>query len=206
MLTEICRQAEGNPIIAMSKIIREGGALRVGEYGESKVVRRDDVTDDDLAAADQAIVGTHAMRRVTNSEMRRARGIEGTDPVHGEKLVCRRNNYDTGLMNGELVTTRGSARESNKREHVWINVVSDEGAGADVEVNRRFFTEDETDADKRADENQFQFNYGVTCHSSQGSQWDNIIVLDESRTFRRDAARWLYTAVTRAKSKLTLAL
>ena len=29
MLTEICRQAEGNPIIAMSKIIREGKALQM---------------------------------------------------------------------------------------------------------------------------------------------------------------------------------
>ena len=105
--------------------------------------------------------------------MRRAHGIESADPVHGEKLVCRRNNYDTGLMNGELVTTRGDARKGSLVGHVRLNVVSEDGAVAAVEVNRKFFTEDETDADKRADENQFQFGYGVTCHSSQGSQWDN---------------------------------
>jgi len=41
-------------------------------------------------------------------------------------------------------------------------------------------------------------------HKSQGSQWDNVVVFDESRTFREDAAKHLYTAVTRAAEKVTV--
>ena len=46
------------------------------------------------------------------------------------------------------------------------------------------------------------WNYVITAHSSQGSQWDNVVVIDESPVFRKDANRWLYTAVTRAAESL----
>ncbi len=49
----------------------------------------------------------------------------------------------------------------------------------------------------------FEFAYAVTCHKAQGSEYDNIVVLDESRLFE-NAASWLYTAVTRAKKKLII--
>jgi hypothetical protein len=63
------------------------------------------------------------------------------------------------------------------------------------------------------------FAQAITCHKSQGSQWDNVLVVDESWIFARPAAqdahagrspvptrprpgtsgqRWLYTAITRA--------
>jgi UvrD-like helicase family protein len=37
---------------------------------------------------------------------------------------------------------------------------------------------------------------------SQGSQWPDIVVFDEAAAFREDAARWRYTAVTRAAERL----
>lgn len=49
----------------------------------------------------------------------------------------------------------------------------------------------------------FEFAYAVTCHKAQGSEYDFVIVFDESRIFD-DGARWLYTAVTRAKKKLVI--
>lgn len=48
------------------------------------------------------------------------------------------------------------------------------------------------------------FGYVVTCHNSQGSQWDTVYVFDESNTFQQDSTRWLYTAVTRAAKQLVL--
>jgi exodeoxyribonuclease V len=41
-------------------------------------------------------------------------------------------------------------------------------------------------------------------HKAQGSPWGSVIVLDESRAFRENRWRWLYTAVTRAQSRVTL--
>ena len=53
----------------------------------------------------------------------------------------------------------------------------------------------------------FDYAYAITCHKSQGSEWDNVCVLEESFPFdREEHARWLYTAVTRASEKLVLVL
>ena len=53
---------------------------------------------------------------------------------------------------------------------------------------------------------QVKFSYAITCHKSQGGQWNTIFVeqpyLPEGPN--RDYIRWLYTAVTRAKEKLYL--
>ena len=49
----------------------------------------------------------------------------------------------------------------------------------------------------------FEFAYAVTCHKAQGSEYDFVVVFDESRFFD-DGARWLYTAITRAKKRLVI--
>lgn len=50
----------------------------------------------------------------------------------------------------------------------------------------------------------FEFAYAITCHKAQGSEFDFVIVFDESRFFGEEAAKWLYTAVTRAKKRLII--
>ncbi len=50
----------------------------------------------------------------------------------------------------------------------------------------------------------FEFAYAVTCHKAQGSEFDFVIVFDESWAFGEEKSRWLYTAVTRAKEKLLI--
>ena len=49
---------------------------------------------------------------------------------------------------------------------------------------------------------EFAFGYAITCHKAQGSQWDNVLVLEERFPFgREEHARWLYTAVSRSSEK-----
>ena len=50
----------------------------------------------------------------------------------------------------------------------------------------------------------FEFAYAVTCHKAQGSEFDFVIVFDESWAFEEERHRWLYTAITRAKEKLLI--
>lgn len=50
----------------------------------------------------------------------------------------------------------------------------------------------------------FEFAYAITCHKAQGSEFDFVVVFDESRAFSSDASRWLYTAITRARKKLII--
>ena len=50
----------------------------------------------------------------------------------------------------------------------------------------------------------FEFAYAITCHKAQGSEFDFVVVFDESRAFGEESGRWLYTAITRAKDKLLI--
>ncbi len=50
----------------------------------------------------------------------------------------------------------------------------------------------------------FEFAYAITCHKAQGSEFDFVIVFDESWVFGEEKDRWLYTAITRAKTKLLI--
>lgn len=51
----------------------------------------------------------------------------------------------------------------------------------------------------------FTYGYAITCHKSQGSEWDKVLVLEESFPFdKNEHKRWLYTAATRASEKLVL--
>ena len=51
----------------------------------------------------------------------------------------------------------------------------------------------------------FTYAYAITCHKSQGSEWDNVLVIEESFPFDKDEhIKWLYTACTRAAKKLVI--
>jgi hypothetical protein len=45
------------------------------------------------------------------------------------------------------------------------------------------------------------YAYGITCHKSQGSEWNKLLVLEE---VHRDWTykRWVYTAITRAAQEV----
>lgn len=52
---------------------------------------------------------------------------------------------------------------------------------------------------------QFSYGYAITCHKSQGSEFDKVLVLEETFPFAKiEHARWLYTACTRASQRLVL--
>jgi ATP-dependent exoDNAse (exonuclease V) alpha subunit len=53
---------------------------------------------------------------------------------------------------------------------------------------------------------QVKFSYAITCHKSQGGQWNTVFIEQPylPNGIDRDYIRWLYTAMTRAKNKLYL--
>ena len=55
MLTEVHRQAEGDPIVRLSMIVREGGRLDYGVYGESAVISRDEIDPEERALMQRAL-------------------------------------------------------------------------------------------------------------------------------------------------------
>ena len=79
-------------------------------------------------------------------------------------------------------------------------------------TGEKFFTPKQEYLIRRNKENpdlpiEFNFGYAITGHRAQGSQWDKVLVLEESFPFDKiEHARWIYTTVTRAIEKLTLIL
>lgn len=209
MLTEIHRQAADNPIIRMSMDIRTGKGLRKGSYGDSRVIAKDKLTHQDLLDADQVIVGLNRTRRLYNLRIRALRGF-GTPnlPMQGEKLICLRNNRRKALLNGGMWEVDKPPKLKGDCIEMDLSSLDIVGRRSIVEVPLEFFVgeEDKIPHAKRRRLDEFDFGHCITGHKSQGSQWSNVLVYNENYCFREDAVKWLYTVVTRAADKLTLAL
>ena len=52
---------------------------------------------------------------------------------------------------------------------------------------------------------QLTYGYALTTHAAQGSEWDKVLVIEESFPFdKEEHKRWLYTAATRGSQRLVL--
>jgi exodeoxyribonuclease V len=207
MLTEVHRQAQDDPIVRLSMDVRAGKRLVPGAYGLTQVVRRDNLDPQRVLDADQILVGRNSTRRAYNARMRERRGFSEPLPASGDKLVCLRNNRRKGLFNGGLwiVKERGQTRS----KVITLRLTPDEMTSAKpvkVSVRQECFLgaieEIEWLQRKRYDE--FDYGYVLTVHKAQGSQWNDVVLFDESFAFPDNRERWLYTGVTRAAKRLTV--
>lgn len=215
MLTEVHRQAADNPIIRMSMDIREGKRLAPGQYGDSLVARRGDISKDRMGeivlSSDQLLCGLNRTRTVFNRRIRAMKELSGfVEPWHpciGDRLICLRNKRDKQLFNGSLWTVQG-IEEMGGRLDMVVGSLDERRDPVEIGVFEEYFngTEQRLTWQERRQSEEFTFGWAITCHKSQGSQWDSVVVFDESAAFRESRANWLYTAVTRAAEKVTVVI
>ncbi|MBN9076711.1 MAG: ATP-binding protein [Rhizobiales bacterium 65-79] len=209
LLTEIHRQARDNPIIRLALDVREGREFLKGDYGTAQVIGKEDVTQELVLSADQVLVGINRTRRRYNQRLRELKGFNAAYPQAGDKLVCLRNDPSKGLLNGSLWKVMTSSRETVKP---GINLLvspeeddPDRGV-AKIKLLKATFEDQETEipwqTKKRYDD--FDYGYALTVHKAQGSQWNDVVLFDESFAFKDTRQRWLYTAITRAAERLTV--
>jgi exodeoxyribonuclease-5 len=195
--------------VRLSVIVREGGRLETGTYGESRIVRRREIDADAVMKADQVLVGMNRTRRLYNTRIRELKGYRDPMPAVGEKLVCLRNDKTKGLLNGGTWTVKTLRPPLNGL--VRLDVVSDDdGRRRPVEVSvlKAFFegSEDALSLLERRESDEFTYGYALTVHKAQGSQWDDVVLFDESYAFREHRTRWLYTGLTRAAERILVVL
>ena len=217
MLNEIHRQAQDNPIILYSHLVRRGETMPYGDYGALKIIRKDD--DHYTCAEDrtaQIIVGMNKTRWEITNVLRRMAGITSNAPQMGEPLIMAKNSRDhTDLVNGTFLTSERDHNElESGRASVILSVKDDNGApyrltcyqGILEEHERRekqYASASKKDAFKaRMKQHHVDFGWVMTAHKAQGSSWPSVIVHDESWAFRDDAKNWHYTAATRAENEL----
>lgn len=232
-LRTIVRQQLDNPIIRLSQLAREGGYIPYGRFGDTVAVvgRRTLLGErrkNSLLHADQIICGINKTRAQINDEVRAYRGL-GELPQTGDKLICTQNNWET-FIDGELKFNLvngiiGKAYDTFYDVEKAIGFMQfmpdflDEycpeilpfDAGIFIDGNYRYKrndyfarTDEEGEATGAFTLNRFEYGYCISCHKAQGSEFDDVIVFDESYAFKEDKNRWLYTAITRAKKKLII--
>jgi len=119
--------------------------------------------------------------------------------------VCLKNKRDKNLFNGGLFEVLSVANDDNTSVMEVLSL--DE---ADNRVDIQVPTELFIPSDKKKNwydhlrYDEFTYGWALTVHKSQGSQWDNVTVFDESGSFKEHAAKHLYTAITRAAEKVTV--
>ena len=112
--------------------------------------------------------------------------------------------------------------EENLECIVLLDTLTSESPAMTYEEYKKLYDEvakDYSDIPKRAQRNkeikqnpyfnalQVKFAYAITCHKSQGGQWENVFVEQgyfTSDMLSKEYFRWLYTALTRTTKKLHL--
>lgn len=219
-LTEVHRQAADNPIIYLATMVRKGERPDYGDYGNGVLVippKKDDYTLD-LSRDCQVIVGTNKNRWKQTSRMRKEGGFLDSLPHKGEPLImCKNSRLYPELVNGTTVYAaedHGPAEEGMARflAHIYTETGTKLSMYAyqalfeqHVKRDPKYCTADKgVSFRSKLNDHHIDFGWAITCHKSQGSQWDEVIVHDDSGSFREDADKWLYTAITRAAERMIL--
>ncbi len=214
-LSEIHRQAADSPIIRLATAARLGEPIRPGDYGDGvRVLILNNKTQHAVYEPEtQAICGTHRVRWTICQRARRRLGFEGFLPVAGERIICTRNNHGEALFNGALGITMHDAVAAEEPGLVMMHVhLEDEDKARNGLLTHPWQFDQHFDEGTRKPDridkgvNEFDWAYAITCHKAQGSEWPHVTIVDDSRVFRKDSAKWLYTGLTRAQSGLTLLL
>lgn len=216
MLTEIHRQALDSPIIRMATTVREGKTLKHGDYGDGcAVVKWQDRPDvQQWMEADQVICGRNATRKTINRRFREVRGYKTDLPVAGERLVCLRNDYKIPggpLLNGTIWVAATDAVQVED-DKVTMTIRPEEG-GPEVPVDiwirslTGYLDKEDWPWNERKEAQEFTYGYALTCHKAQGSQYNSVVVIDQSGFLvnkARDDLKWKYTSLTRAVKKVVM--
>lgn len=204
-LTEIHRQALNNPILRYAADARAGRLIPIGDHGAARKMTREKWVEQWDYSEDQIIVGFNKTRNVINKVAREHYGY-GTLPGDGAKIICKENNPKYGVLNGEIYRVVGDITIVDAH-----SIIADIDNGIEITKDVVISTDLFTSIPKAAlnDAPSFDWGFAITGHASQGSEWDDVVVLDDGFGIgpyceAGTRARWLYTCATRSAKKLTI--
>lgn len=211
-LTKIHRQAENNPIIKLSMMAREGIAIPFGAFGPGVMKIQSNprkyVSGMENAQDVPLFLCGYNWTRVNVNKMIRARLGRKFFPEIGDRVVCLKNNRRAGIFNG----MSGEILRIDRGDKFTLraNIIMDDGSIYTGHILKQQFCAVETyrehdEVDLR-DVDLFDFGYCLTVHKAQGSEAPEVVIFEERFKSATDDGwqRWLYTAITRARERLTI--
>lgn len=215
-LTEIMRQSEQDPIVYLANRAIKGLPIHSGTYGNVLVIRDVDLIPEHFEYADCIICGMNKTRDAINDYMRKKKGFIGSPlPQYGERIICRKNNWNLGvdgisLCNG-LCGTVISPQEPSKivGRNYSLDFHPDlvNGVFKDLMIDMEYITsdyiirQDIKGREERWRGELFEYAYAISCWLAQGSEYNNGIYIEE---FMRPQIQnnLNYTGITRFKNSM----
>ena len=232
-LDEIMRQEAESEIIQLTMKIRNHEPIDYFQGNEVQILPKEQLNTGMLMWADQVLTATNAKRIAINNQIRELLGYGSEPEEGDKVICLRNYWDDCNILGDPLVngtigkivapfrTWREIPRfvksDIRKFDIIQCNFESDEGTYVDTCIDRKMLLTGEKCCDWRLSyqlgklrprygeivPKEFAYGYAITCHKAQGSEWDKVLVIEETFPFdKEEHARWLYTACTRASEKL----
>lgn len=199
-LETIHRQVAGSPILRLAMMARQDGYIPFGLFAPGVQKRRVDGHWSKILGPELLLCGKNDTRVALNQAARAVREHPAEQPVAGDRVICLRNDYEAKVFNG----TQGTVKTISDCGDVWqMTVAIDDSDDEEVEVDalKEQFNQLTTLKDAPRGVGLWDYGYCLTVHKAQGSEAENVVVLEQPIG---DPRRWLYTAVTRAKRRLEI--
>ena len=234
-LDEIVRQAADSEIIQLTMKIRNQEYVDFYKGKEVQILPMSELSTGMMLWADQIITATNAKRTAINNQMRALLGkgpypeagdklvclrnywedfsISGDPLVNGTTGILA-NNFDSQVNIPHFIKS-----DIKKFDVIVGDFITDDTIYQSIDIDKQMLLTGEKCCDWRLSyqlgklrprigdivPKEFAYGYALTCHKAQGSQWDKVLVLEETFPFDKvEHARWLYTAATRAVDKLVI--
>lgn len=228
MLKSIQRQQADNPIIRLAHSLYhwdldsirynepvhsgDGMALVLNKNFAGDTDRASQAIDGLMAQADQVLCFTNKYRVSANQAMRERKGFTSPYPQPGDKLICTRNNWTkvtdgVPLVNGQMGECISFSQASGRGKKGRTGLLKFRPDYTDCILETKVAL-DPFDGGSPSDPklDRFEFGYAVTVHKAQGSEWDTVLAVYDSKITVDNLKEWLYTAVTRARRQVILYL
>lgn len=208
LLTEVLR-TDGD-ILDLASFVRRGGSFLDMPPGQDYEVTKK--AKPEWFDVDQVLCGIHAKRRELNKHVRKLRGYCGIVPNVGEKLCVVTNHKVHDMTNGSLwivekVHQQGDYAIMNLVEYAPRKKPEELERREDIPLHLSCLAQDIKDKNEmpievRPNSILATWGYAITVHKSQGSEWNTVLLFDDSPVFRGEERNWKYTGATRAAKKL----
>lgn len=223
-LEKIHRQAEGSPIIQLSKAIREQGRFDYELECETLQFKNKKNIEGVLGEAYEkdspldvgALCWMNKNRVLLNAKARKVLGYSGP-PAENEIILWLKNvppvyNGMRGILAADSIQQKPAWRLSIEASfpEEGISTLRYLVCSAQFHRDKTFASIEELqergiDAKKMSDAgNLADFGYALTVHKSQGSSFKHAVVYMDMGREKDEWRRWTYTAVTRASERLTV--
>ena len=218
-LTEIMRQAENDPIVYLSSRARMGFPIKNGYFGNVLVINNDEMLPAMYAYSDIALCCTNRTRDTINQTVRHLAGFYSELPRIGERLICRRNNWNKcnedniSLVNGLIGTTLSQTDVLDPLDKHKFNVdFLPDGSiipFSRLKANYEYFVSnyEHRNAMKNMRVNYdigefFEYAYAITVHLSQGNEFNKGMYIESFVSRPQMQCQLNYTAITRFKQSM----